>query len=200
MNKKFLLTLTIASIAIAGLFADYTSPSIILNADAPSTDYEFKLQKLNANLDDYEDLDSDYVEDVILTSEGGVTNAFAVATTANGNMPNEIAFEATVTTGEFKDLENSDFDTGLFPKVISLEDSATTENLKRGDEEVTYKSNKVGNFLSESSGTFTTTFSRGIHLFGTEIARFKLEYKDATNSGVAAGSYQSTTTITIATK
>ncbi|MCY1153346.1 MAG: hypothetical protein OWP43_13100 [Sphaerochaetaceae bacterium] len=197
MNKKILSTLAIVSLAITSLFA-YSSPSVILSATAEETDYSFKLQKLNDAMDDYEDFDDNYTENIILDSEGGITNAFTIATTANGNMAKDITFEAEVTTGPFLDSEDASYDTSWYPVIVELSDSATTENFIRGDEEVSYKSSAAGNYTSASTGTFSTKFTRGIHPYGTEIARFKLQYKADEN--LIAGTYTSTTTINISTK
>ncbi|MGD6730116.1 MAG: hypothetical protein ACPKMZ_03495 [Pleomorphochaeta sp.] len=197
MNKKILSTLAIAALTITSLFA-YSSPSVMLSATAEETDYSFKLQKLNDSMTDFEDFDSDYTENIILDAEGGITNAFTVATTKNGNMAKDITFEAEITTGPFLDSEDASYDTSWYPVIVELSESATVENFKRGDEEVSFKSSATGNFTAESKGTFSTKFTRGIHKFGTEIARFKLQYKADEN--LIAGTYTSTTKINISTK
>lgn len=195
--KKLLTTLLIASVAITGLFA-YTSPSVILDATAEKTDYTFKLQKLNSEMTSWTDFDGDYTENVILSSTEKSTNAYTVSTTANGNMPSDITFTTTVTTGNFKDKgNNADYDTSWYPTIEALTDSATASNTKYSiGEEVSYDSKVDGAFNSASKGEFSTTFIRGIHNLGTEIARFKLHYKA---ENIAAGTYLSTTTVTIAT-
>ncbi|MGD1817219.1 MAG: hypothetical protein ACPKNR_09320 [Pleomorphochaeta sp.] len=197
MNKKLLSTLLVLSFVVMSLFA-YSAPNVILKSTLEETDYSFKLQKLNSAMTGFEDFDGDYTENIVLNSEVGVTNAFTVSTVANGNMKNDITFIASVTTGEFKDLTDSSFDTGVYPRIVELSESATTENYTRGDEEVTYELKTAGDFVAPSSGVFTTIFTRGIHLYGTEIARFKLEYKDV-NKNIAAGTYTSVTKIDIST-
>jgi hypothetical protein len=112
-------------------------------------------------------------------------------------MNTEISFSAVVTTGEFEDQGSDGLDSGWYPAIVGMSESATVENLIRGNETVEYDSGHVGSFRSYSSGTFITTFTRGKHLFGTEIARFKLQYK--ADDDLAAGSYISTTTIDITT-
>ncbi len=197
MNKKLLSTLLVLSFVVMSLFA-YSAPNVILKSTLPETDYSFKLQKLNSEMTGFEDFNDNYTENIVLNSEVGVTNAFTVSTVANGNMKNDITFIASVTTGEFKDLTDSNFDTGVYPRIVELSESATAENFKRGDEEVSYELKTAGDFTASSSGIFTTTFTRGIHLYGTEIARFKLEYKDV-NKNIAAGTYTSVTKIDIST-
>jgi len=196
MIKKILITLLLGVFTISGIFA-YMSPSVILNATENESQYTFKLQKLNADMTDYTDIDGgEAVEDVILSEVAQTTNAYTVATANKGNLLNNITFEATVTTGEFVD-SNTSTQTGLYPELIELSDSATTENQNLGSEVVNLESQTAGDFSSQAIATFRTTFDSGLHLIGVEIARFKLEYKS--NGNLAAGSYTSTTTIEIST-
>ncbi|MGD1823046.1 MAG: hypothetical protein ACPKM0_09850 [Pleomorphochaeta sp.] len=197
--KKLLSTLLVATIAITGLFA-YSSPSIILDATAEQTDYTFKLQRLNDSMTSIAgNYTSDYTEDITLTSEEQTTNAFTVATTAIGNMPSDIGFTTTITTGAFLDANgDSDYNTSWYPTIVELSDSATTTNESDSKGEVvSFKSSASGKFIAQSVGVFSTTFERGVHLLGAEIARFKLSYK--ADDELAAGTYTSTTTIAIAT-
>ncbi|MDD4211726.1 MAG: hypothetical protein PHC46_05055 [Clostridia bacterium] len=201
MNKKILSTLLIVSIAITSLFA-YSSPSVVLASTVEEIDYSFELQKLNADMTDWTNFDSDYTENVTLTTTEQSTNAFTVSSAANGNKASDITFTVTVTTGEFVDADNATIKTSLYPTIEDLADLATESNGTWSyDEEVSYASEIDGNFTSASKGVFTTTFVRGFHKIGAEIARFKLNYKDAEIDGkpIAAGSYKSTNTIEIKT-
>jgi hypothetical protein len=195
--KKILTTLLIASITITGLFA-YSSPSVILTTEAPEVDYNFKLQKLNAAMTAYEDFEPGQAEIISLTSELGTTNAFTISTVADGNMASDITFTALVTTGEFIDDSDDAIESGWYPVIEDFSASATTENLIRGNEIVNYSAGTSGDFTAASTGTYTTTFTRGIHEFGTEIARFKLQYK--ADDKIIAGTYNSITTIAITTE
>jgi hypothetical protein len=196
MNKKILSILMVASIALTGLFA-YEAPSVILTAEKAEVDYTFKVQKLNAALNDYEDFTDGQAESVTLSSEVGTTNAFTIATKANGNMHDDITFTAKVTTGEFIDQSDDKIASGWYPVIVEMAESGTDENFTRGNETITYSSTSLGDFNTPSIGEFETTFTRGRHLFGTEIARFKLQYK--TDDELVAGSYKSTTTVDIIT-
>jgi hypothetical protein len=194
MNKKILTMLLIAAIAISNLFA-YTSPSVVLLAGKPEVDYNFKVQKLNAALNDYEDFEIGQVESIVIESTVGTTNAFAISTIADGNMHDEINFSALVTTGEFIGQSTAAIQSGWFPVIEDMSASATTENLIRGNEIVNFTEVNNGDFIAASTGIYATTFTGGRHQIGTEIARFKLQYK--ADDDLVAGTYKSTTTITI---
>jgi len=202
MNKKILSTLLIVSIAITSLFA-YSSPSIILDASVSEINYSFQLQKLNSDMTGWENFDGDYTENVTIETTENSTNAFTVSSVGNGNKASDITFTVTVTTGEFVDATgNTANNTSLYPTIEGLDVSATASNVTWSyGEEVSYESEIDGNFTSASKGVFTTTFVRGFHKIGAEIARFKLHYKDAEIDGkpIAAGSYLSTNTIDIKT-
>ena len=202
MNKKILSTLLIVSIAITSLFA-YSSPSVVLASTVEEIDYSFQLQKLNADMTDWTNFDGDYTENVTLTTTEQSTNEFTVSSAADGNKASDITFTVTVTTGEFVDATgNTANNTSLYPTIEGLDTLATASNVTWSyGEEVSYDSEINGNFTSASKGVFTTTFVRGFHKIGAEIARFKLNYKDAKIDGIpiAAGSYLSTNTIEIKT-
>ena len=198
MNKKLLTIFLISSIAISSMFAVAT-PSVILLTDVDETSYNFKLQKISSDLSSYTDLTADYEENVTLDSTERSTDPFAVATANAGNLHDATTFTATVTTGEFKDDSdvNDIISSGFYPMIDELSDDASTANDYFDSELVTYSPSNAGNFTSSSVGTFSSTFTRGIHEEGVEIGRFKLKYK--ANDNLVAGSYSSTTTIEIST-
>lgn len=153
-------------------------------------------------MDDWEDFTNGQEEEVNLTPEGGITNAFTIATKNTGNMHNQITFTTTVTTGQFISTHSESIDSGWYPIIRELSQSATAENHGWGvaDETVTYAPGSNGsidsnNYNTPSIGTFTTIFSPGKHEFGIEIARFNLKYK--TDDNLIAGTYKSNTTIDI---
>jgi hypothetical protein len=196
MNKKILTTLIIAAVSLAGVFA-YDAPNVILTADKAEVDYSFKVQKLNSTETDYTDLTSTDVENVVLDSTGGTTNSFTIATTADGNMHDDITFYTVVTTGEFLDDEDDTIRSGWYPVIENRSSSVNNSVTDERPETITYTQGSEGDFTSASSGTFVSEFTRGKHLIGTEIARFKLKYK--ADDQLVAGSYISTTTIDITT-
>jgi hypothetical protein len=197
MNKKIIAILLIASLAIAEIFASYNSPTVILEAAQDQIDYTFRVQKLNAAMNGYANLGVGHVEQVTLSETAAKTNAFTISTIKNGNMPIDIRFRAVVATGEFINKEDASVISGWYPVIEDFSASATIENYIRGNETVIFIAGNNGDFRAASTGTYETIFTRGRHLYGTEIARFKLQYKADDN--LAAGTYRSTTTITIST-
>jgi hypothetical protein len=195
MKKQILATLLIATISIASIFA-YTAPSVILTADKAPVDYSFKIQMLDDNNANASDFTGDATTNVVLDATGGTTNAFTVATTANGNLHDAITFSVEVATGEFLDTTDSTIGTNWYPVIEEMAASATEANPR--DEVVSYEDGTAGAFTSSTTGTFSTTFTRGKHLINTEVARFKLQYK--ADDELVAGSYKSTTTVDITTE
>jgi hypothetical protein len=196
MNKKVLTILLITISAITGLFA-YESPNVVLTADKAEVDYSFKVQQLNSSETNFKDLSEGDVENVILDAEGGTTNSYTIATIANGNMHDDITFKTAIKTGEFLDADDDSIGSGWYPVI---EDRSTSYNNSATDERpetMEYFEGNAGEFSTASTATYTSTFTRGRHLFGTEIARFKLQYK--ADDELVAGSYLSTTTVTITT-
>lgn len=201
MKKKILSAFLITSIAVTGLFASYSSPSIILDGEIAAQDYNFKLQRI-INSVSYEDYTDDYEETITLNSTGGTTKPFAIATTDYGNMGSPITFKTTVTTGEFVTEGDEPIHSGWWPTIIEKTSDSTTENDNTAfddfAETVNYLADSFnGNYSETSIGKFSTTFEAGIHSTGTEIARFSLSYKGDDN--LIAGTYKSTTTIEITT-
>jgi hypothetical protein len=195
MKKQILATLLIATISIASIFA-YTAPSVILTADKAPVDYSFKIQMLDDNNANASDFTGDATTNVVLDATGGTTNAFTVATTANGNLHDAITFSVEVATGEFLDTTDSTIGTNWYPVIEEMAASATDANPR--EEVVSYEDGTDGAFTSPTTGTFSTTFTRGKHLINTEVARFKLQYK--ADDELVAGSYKSTTTVDITTE
>lgn len=198
MKKQIIATLLIASIAISGIFAAYSSPDVILTTTKDAVDYNFKLVDYTA-ASTY--TSGDLTKNVELSSTASTTAAFALATTADGNLASDIEFEVSVETGEFLDeaVTGTDGQSGWFPVLVNDSSSATAKNdtLFTQDEVVTYESVSDGDYKSSSKAKFTTPFVRGKHVANTEVARFQLSYKADDN--LIAGDYKSTTTITIAT-
>lgn len=198
MKKQIIATLLIASIAISGIFAAYSSPDVILTTTKEAVDYNFKLVDYTA---DSSYASGDLTKTVTLSTTANTTAAFALATTANGNLASDIEFEVSVATGEFldEDVTGTAGQSGWFPVLVNDALSATTKNatLFTQNEVVTYAPVSVGDYDSSNTAKFTTPFVRGKHVANTEVARFKLSYKADDN--LIAGNYKSTTTITIAT-
>lgn len=195
MKKQILATLLIATISIASIFA-YDAPSVILTAEKAPVDYSFKIRMLDASDANASDFTGDATTNVVLDATGGTTNAFAVATTDNGNLHDAITFSVKVATGEFLDTTDSSIGTNWYPVIEELAASATDANPR--EEVVSYEDGTDGEFKNSTTGTFSTTFTRGKHLINTEVARFKLQYK--ADDELVAGSYRSTTTVDITTE
>ena len=196
MNKKNIALLLVAAISITGVFA-YESPSVILTANKSEVDYSFKVQKLDKSETVFKDLSAGDSEDVTLDATGGETLSYAVATIDNGNMHDDITFTTVIRTGEFIDAEDESIGSGWYPVIedrsASVNDSVSEEH----PETIKFSSVNVGDYNDSSSGVYVSTFVRGRHLSGAELARFKLRYK--ADDELVAGSYKSTTTVDITT-
>lgn len=195
MKKQIITALLITSIAISGIFAtDYSAPNVILTASKAQQDYSFKVQEISNNT--FIDSTTDLTKVVTLNPTPTNTNSFTVATTADGNMPNDITFKIDIATGEFLGSDDSSITSGWFPMIIEQAEEANDKNIESKNSETLYYSEGYSDDFSQSNtGTFRTTFSRGKHLLDTEVARFQLQYRADDN--LVAGSYTSTTSISI---
>jgi hypothetical protein len=195
MNKKILATLLIAAISVTGLFAaSYTATSgnsAILEAKKNDQPYTFIVQYNNTGTGDSATLSSLILE----TTAATTPEAFTVETGADGNVGKSITFTTTLTTGEFVEaVSGSDAtdNTGLYPVIV--DDSANVTTMPN-PETVTYTAGTAGAFSAASTGSYAVTFNPGKHKAGSEIARFKLQYKG--DDVIIAGAYRSTSTINI---
>lgn len=110
-------------------------------------------------------------------------------------------FKVTLSTDQFIGTEDDEIKSGWFPTITEESTNATSKNagVTNGKSEVvTYVTADSinGDFDSLSTAKFATSFVAGKHLANTEVARFKLNYH--ADDELVAGSYISTTTITIA--
>lgn len=188
MNKKILAIVLTASIAVTGLFA-YSGKSVVLEANQDSKSYSFIIQYNGAGNGNSETL---YSLDLLT---GGTTEAFTLETKDNGNMETDIKFTTEIVTGEFVNQLDEEIGTGWYPRIIDDKDNITAVDHPTTVTSTSTSANSNADLNASTSATYTTTFVKGKHDIGTEIARFKLQYQG--DDEVIAGKYRSTSVITI---
>ncbi len=184
MKKKLLTSLIVASITITGIFATYTSPSVILDAVQTELPFVFIMQYNNVG-----DNSSQTVSNLLLDSTGGTTGVFTIETKEKANSGRRYIFTTKVTTGEFLDQDSNGI--GWYPLIIEKSDDIPL----LAQESASFEFLIEGSFNTVSEGSFVKNFKPGKHDPGSEIARFELQYKG--DYTIRAGSYRSTTTLEI---